>query len=137
MLKGYTGNLGEEYFGITYYDTAMKVNDAENFKISLTGFANGMRNRVPKEAYEITMKDTSIGNTIGILIYYLPRGNAPYPYIIVCYATLANDHFYSFLATFPITAKNRRWANRFFNSIHFDAEKIKESKYDLSSVLIN
>jgi len=136
IIKGYTGNIDEEYFAVSYYDTAMNVNDAQSFKISLTGFAHGMSKRVSQGEYQVTLSDTSLGNTKGIIIKFIANANATYQQNMVCYVTMANDHFYSFSSTMPTDIKKEALRLRFFNMIKFDAEKIKESKYSLDSVLI-
>lgn len=135
IIKSYAGNIRGEYFALSYYDTAMNVNDAEKFKISLTGFAHGMSKRVPKEQYEITLTDTSIGNTKGIVIRYLASENAAYAKNLICYVTMANDHFYSFLSTIPTDIKNEKLMKHFFSRINFDTDKIKECKYLVSEIL--
>ena len=129
IVKSYIGNIEQAYFGVSYYDTAMRVKDAESFKISLTGFAHGISKRVQQDEYNITLKDTSVGNTKGLLIRFEPNAKAAYPQRIVYYVTLANDHFYSFLYSMTADVKTDILQRRFLSMIKFDADKIKESTY--------
>ena len=136
IIKSFIGTIGEEYFSVSYYDTTMKVSNAEEFRISLTGFAHGLTRRVPQNEYQISLNDTAIGNTKGIFIRFTANSNADYLKDMVCYATMANNHFYSFTSTVPADPKVVNLKTHFFKKIHFEAEKIKETRYQLNAILV-
>ena len=129
IIKGYIGNIEDEYFSVSYYDTIMKVSNAEDFKISLTGFAQSMTKRVPQGQYQIVLSDTSIGKTKGIFIRFIANADAMYAKNMICYVTLANNHFYSFLSTDPKDSKKEVLKTHFYSMIKFDSEKIIETQY--------
>lgn len=136
IIQGYAGNIEDEYFGVSYYNTNTKVSNAEDFKIRLTGFAHGMTKRVQQGQYQIVQSDTSIGSTRGILIKFIANAGATYAKNMICYVTIANDHFYSFLSTDPTVTKKEALKTHFYSMIMFDSDKIKETQYLLDSVLI-
>ena len=132
FVQEYNGEEGDYVYVVRHYDTTMKVESEERFKVSLIGFVDGMLQDSSLAGYKIIINDTSIGSTKGLFVKLNSRGNQSTFKHIYFYVTIANGHFYVFNALSQATVEKSSQINLFFQSILFDPKKINESSYSFN-----
>jgi hypothetical protein len=112
------------------------VKNAKELKEALKGYLSGKFSGPELKSYDVTIIDTTIGNSSGFFLTGYTKDSLPsckYPF---CYLTMADNNFYWFYAcqaTSNITNETRQ----FFHSIQFFPENFKESEYVLPPTTIH
>lgn len=137
FVKTYSGFADDYQFTFNYFDTTMNVKDSEDLKISLNGFIKGVLMQVSDTQFLIQAADAKIGGLPGILIELIAKDSTAPIRQLFYFVTMANSHFYSFSSATRLYDKSRETAERFFGSIRFELDRIKENKYDIKSMSLH
>jgi|GEM_PF-5351682 len=129
-LDTWSAQVTSGAYEVDYFDTVVAPIETEiDFQTALKGFLIGKFSGPQFEHYDFTVADTSIGNSNGLwLTGFTKETLVPYQHFF-CYLTIANDKSYWFFAFQPVAPTLNTEATRFFNSIEFSREKIKERTY--------
>lgn len=133
--KGWGGFVNENFYVFQYLHTVtMKIETEEEFRISLLGHVSARVANPPFNKYKVTVIDTSIGATKGLLAKFISNDTSEIYKRVDYYVTLANSRFYSFYVYSPFLKENDDETNLFFESILFDSKKVKESSFKLTPI---
>ena len=133
--KQYDGDNDGIAYGIQYLNS-LEIKDERHFEISLKGFMTGLMENPNLKNYNVTVVDTSLAGTKGLLAKFV-NDSSGVDKLIYYYVTIANDKFYSFYVYSPLLKGNEKTINQFFRSIAFDSIKIKEKGFSLAPVYLN
>jgi hypothetical protein len=136
-VKAFAGQLHSNFYGFQYYDTVIAIiKDSDIFRIALLGFISGRASDSTLKGYSALVTDTSIGGTSGLMGKFTTNDTSQLYKQIFYYATIANDRYCWFYAYSPSSKENNEEINYFFRSIKFASEKLKESKFKLTTVYL-
>lgn len=135
FVKVYGGNVNKNLYGFQYLDTiSLPIENETAFQISLTAFISARVSDPKLKKYHVTVVDTSIGRTKGLMANFQTNDTSEIYKQIYFYVTLANNQYYSFYAYSQFMKSNDEEINLFFKSIIFDSEKLKEKQFKLTHV---
>ncbi len=134
-VKAFGGGVNSNYYGFQYYDTIFLPNDnEEKFQTSITSFINGRIADPTLKKYNVTVVDTVLNSTKGLLAKYTTTDISEAYKQIYYFVTMANSRFYGFYVYSPFATDNDEELKFFFRSIRFNPEKIKERSFRLKPV---
>jgi hypothetical protein len=124
-----TGRFG--LCGVDYYDTIIVyIENESDFQKALKGYIGGKLGNPQLNSYDLTVRDTTIGNSSGYFLTGFTNDTLqPYKYPF-CYVTLADNNFYWFYSL-QHTANITNETRQFFSSIQFARENLKEPEYQV------
>ena len=135
FVKGFGGEINANYFGFQYYDTIFKpITTEKQFQLSLTGFMSGRTSDPALKKYNVTVVDTSVGGTKGLMARFTTNDRSEIYKQIYYYVTIANDHYYLFFVYSTLLKNKDEEINFFFKSIKVDSEKLKETPFKMAPV---
>ena len=134
-VRSFGGEINGNFYGFQYYDTIfLSIENENQFQISLTGFLSGRVSDPALKRYNVTVVDTSVGGTHGLMAEFKTKDTSESYKHIYYYVTLANNHYYWFYVYSPLVKDSYEEMNFFFKSILFNSEKLKEKSFKLTPV---
>jgi hypothetical protein len=131
----YGGGVNANYYGFQYYDTVfMLIKNDSLFHTSLSGFMSGRITDQLVRKYNVTVVDTTINATRGLMAIFTTSDNQEIYKRIYSFVTIANNQYYNFYAYSPYAKVKDEEINFFFRSIMFDNKKINERSFKLKRV---
>ena len=135
FIRAFGGEIDATFYGFEYYDTIFnRITTANQFQIALTGYISGRISDPALKRYDVTVVDTSIGQTQGLLAKFITSDTSEAYKQVYYYVTIANNHFYLFYVYTPFPKFNDKNIEFFFRSIKFNSNKIQEKPFKLTPV---
>ena len=133
-VEAFDGEKNSNYYGFQYYDTIfVQIADENAFQISLTGFISGRVSDPDLKKYNVTVIDTSINSTKGLMAKFTTNDTTETYRQIYYFVTMANNQYYWFYAYTPLVKEDEE-VDYFFQSILFNNEHLKEKSFKLTPV---
>ena len=137
FVHSYTGSISGDEFMFMYMDTSMHLKDEHTFKLTLNGFMKGVTGRYPDSSFSIRGKEARIGGMPGLLFAITSNDRAYASWHQYHFATIANDRLCLFVVSTNDGSEQQLTADRFFGFIRFYVDRIKESRYKETGLLMN
>lgn len=107
FVRAFGGEVNANYYGFQYYDTIFKpITTEKQFQISLTGYISGRVSDPNLKRYNVTVVDTSFGETKGLMARFTTNDTSETYKQIYYYTTIANNHYYLFYVYSPLLKNN-------------------------------
>ena len=135
FVKQYVGYVNENLYGFQHYDTVInRIENEEDFQISLAGFMHGRMSEPDLKNYSFVIADTAVGGSKGIMVRFKTSDSSAIFKQAFYFVTLANSNFYLFCAYSISSKEYEAEIERFFNGITFSPDKIRESSFVSKSI---
>ncbi len=133
-INTYFGGDSLDSFELIYFDTVIvKITSEQDFNIVLKSFVAGKFAGEGFKSYDLRLTDTLIGNLAGLFIRGTTYDTLQEVKKFYCFVTIANSNSYWFFYYLSIPDLPTKKADRFFSSIQFDRNKIKEAAFKIRS----
>jgi len=135
FVIAFGGELNSNFYGFQYYDTIFQpIENEKQFQISLLGFISAKVSDTTLKKYNVTVVDTSINSTSGLMAKFTTTDTTKFYKEIYYFVTLANSRYYWFFAYSPFSKENDEAIQLFFQSIAFNSEQLREKSFKLTPV---
>lgn len=133
-INTWAGGDSLDLFELSWFDTVIvKISSAQELNLVLKSFVAGKFSGEGFRSYDLQLTDTLIGSLPGFFISGKTDDKLQDIRKFDCFVTIANSNSYWFFYYVSSPSVPTEKAGRFFSSIQFNRNKIKEAAFRMSS----